>query len=526
MTSATETRGPDAAWLAALEPLFVYHGIGAYARIFEDELRRHMIDWNTWGLDTTLFWYDALRRFRDGHGLPVGGLLSEKEADQLLQLPQKYWRRSRGLEAFRASPREKDPSVYGSRVALSLVKALNAIHGYREPLGRDRACTKLGADKVQRMIEFVQRCRINDGQFEGGFKTSPWSPIGPTVRTTHAAFFVLWDLEYGKVDAGEWGKVVRGTREFLCRCLAAAGPRQGRGFSEWPEHLQKPPITCATYYGVSALTKIQEITRESLDHALRDEILCFLAQCWEDSGGFRSTVRALASSEQPSLPHTVFAVQCMRRLDGGESLPGIRPDIFQDKVRAFVSSCRVPGGYSLKPRTSSAPFCANIFATRQVACLAYPSTPEARPAFPDLLSPEERQELVEEISDYPASKGGERPGLPVAVNGAAGIRFKMLRWLANLVLRPPNPMTATVPSSLRSFHALLAASALFLVLCGAALGAVLAGFVARSVLSLAWALLYVACSAFALLSAEAILLRSWDRERVKPVSTSGVKDSP
>jgi hypothetical protein len=497
--------------------------------MFEDELRRHMINWTDYGLDSTFFWYDALCALRDPERKLLGAdlrseehrkqlpledrekLLSPDEARKLLELPRRYWVDLGQCGGFRASLRDDEPSVYASRIALALLKVLKGVPLHGSPLGYKSACELFGdSEYVDKTIKFVESCQAN----EGGFKSSPWSSLPATVRNTHSAFSLLWDLERDGPVSGD-------VQSFLGLCSAPKAPGEKRdgigGYSECPQNGcgEAPPITCATYYAVSVLTTIQEAAAT----ALCERIVPFLVECWDDSlGGFKATTSAWSPTDRASLPHTVFSIRSSRRLEGEpwleELLSARVRQGYRSSVIGFVSSCEGSGGYSLRPASMSGPgrpFSGNVFATYQAVHLAYPTKPDTTVGFSDAVPP---REVLDQLRAYPVSERGERQGFfswPSVGGAAPSHHNRLVTWLANLLLRPSHPITGAMEFTPIPFYLLALAAFPVVVISAILLALILGGALWRPALILVWPVLFLASFSFVLSLSEIILWHLWGK---------------
>ena len=335
----------------ALEPLLILHDWAAYKGIKETALKRRILYWRHPSIDSSFYALDILNKL--GSPQPTARCaptLFQFLRDSFVAAETQQHEQPK-LSAFRQSPKAA-PTVYAGHMAINLIKLLEGISVYRDPLGYANAVDIFRRARldIEEFLAFATRCL---DQETGGFYDFPQSPFPQlaSIQNTHSACYLFWNLD--RLDS-----VAEHILRFVFSCLTR-GPNK-QGFSEYPGG---PPLTCSTYY---ALRVLQRLGQAKWIQQNKTELIEFFDSCWDERGGFKAS-----PSSGRTLIHTCLAVAAL--LDILEEPSLILTADRLERLTAYVRSCEDRHGgfqfWSSAIGLGGRWYAANLYATYHAVCL-------------------------------------------------------------------------------------------------------------------------------------------------------------
>jgi len=312
-----------------IEPLFIFHNIWPYDQIEGVEFRSRILNWREPSIDSALYKLAILRELDPERKL----YFSSDEKLEIIDFIQSLYDENSGAykQTYKA-----EPSIYASTMAMALIKQLYNINWYRDPLGFDRALSTLGESGsliLKRVIDFVLNKQGNDGGFSENLNVP--SSSKSSIRTTNAAYFLLWNLERAEEVKLHIRQYLFGRTKFL--------DSDGKAMA-FVKHTDDTPSSASTYY---ALKMLKHMGEDEWIEEHKVEFLNFLDLCWDEDRDFAGF--GIQHSSPRTLSSTVYVMRVF--LEVFNDFDRVISKYNINKIAAYFRECQsMSGGIKFQER--------------------------------------------------------------------------------------------------------------------------------------------------------------------------------
>lgn len=322
------------------------HQVSEYREFGEGEhwFLQRAVFWDRPCLDTTYFGYEALRAIKDLTDQDHHGDCLREYGDNLREFVRAHFDDTLG--GFRYCTASRHASLYGTFVAVALLKALN---GYKmlddRPYPKELLVQDLGGERrADATLEFIRACYSETG----GFAENIYQKNNPTVVDTDIAIILLRNFDR------TWPEepMLKAVPDWLMSTFMRPGPVGTLGFSNVTKEVG--PLSCATHFALRAIHNTKGIECTFQPEQIY-QVGSFILQCSNEDGGFSARPGGPSSLAYTYLSlidldkyFREFCEKDDQKLNGRKTLD-------------FVEISRRNGGYVLEPSIRRPP---DVHATR------------------------------------------------------------------------------------------------------------------------------------------------------------------